>query len=127
MANAPSTAEWPALLQAAMEAAYDSVLVTDTDFRIVHVNPAFTELTGYESDEVLGETPRFLQGQDTDSAVLERLRTCIANDEVFEGSAVNYRKDGTPFQMQWKVIPVATGGGPVTHYVTVQRGSSLGG
>ncbi|MEF8794529.1 PAS domain-containing protein [Thiohalorhabdus sp.] len=125
MSDTLSTAEWSALLQAAMEATYDSVLITDTDFRIIHVNPAFTQLTGYESDEVLGATPRFLQGEDTDSAVLERLRTCISNNEVFEGSAINYRKDGTPFQMQWKVIPVATGNGPTTHYVTVQRGTGL--
>lgn len=123
MPQAPTTEDWPALLRTIMEAAYDSVLITDTDFRILHVNPAFTHLTGYNADEVLGETPRFLQGEDTDKEVINRLRACIDNNESFEGSAINYRKDGTPFQMQWKVIPVAARDGEVTHYVTVQRGA----
>ena len=116
-----SAADWNALLGATVESAYDSVVVTDTDFRIVYVNPAFTQLTGYGSDEAIGATPGILQGKDTDPDVLERLRNAIDNNEAFEGSTVNYRKDGSAFDIQWKVIPVAPSGGAITHYVTVQR------
>lgn len=121
MSTEPSSATWKALLEATVESAYDSVVVTDADFRIVHVNPAFTDLTGYRADEAIGSTPGILQGKDTDPSVIQRLENAIANNEAFEGSTVNYRKDGSPFQIQWKVIPVAPDGGAVTHYVTVQR------
>lgn len=121
MSDKPSSAIWKALLEATVESAYDSVVVTDTNFRIIHVNPAFTELTGYRADEAIGATPGILQGEDTDPSVIDRLKNAIENDEAFEGSTVNYRKDGSPFQIQWKVIPVAPEGGSVTHYVTVQR------
>lgn len=121
MSTELSAAGWKTLLSAVVDSAYDSVLVTDADFRIVHVNPAFTQLTGYSVDEAIGASPGILQGEDTDPSVLERLNKAIANNEEFEGSTINYRKDGSPFQIQWKVIPVAPDGGEVTHYVTVQR------
>lgn len=121
MSEHPSHPNWADVLGATVEAAYNSVVVTDTDFRIIYVNPAFTDLTGYRGDEAIGATPAFLQGPDTDTHVLDRLRNALADGEEFEGNTVNYRKSGEPFHIQWKVIPVAPGGGAVTYYVTVQR------
>jgi PAS domain S-box-containing protein len=88
---------------------------------IVYVNKAFTELTGYTADEVLGKSPRLLQGADTDSAVLERLNADMAACRVFEGKATNYAKDGTPFTMWWRVIPVMGSTGRPEFYVAFQR------
>ncbi|SDG02206.1 PAS domain S-box-containing protein [Limimonas halophila] len=115
------SAAWARVLEAAVAHVFDSVMVTDAESRIVHTNAAFTELTGYTLAEVEGHTPRFLQGPATDREVIARLERTIADGGVFEGSTVNYRKDGTAFDIAWRVVPVRDDAGALSHYVTVQR------
>ncbi|NKI34784.1 PAS domain S-box protein [Wenzhouxiangella sp. XN79A] len=113
------------LFTALAERSFDSVMVTrasdpEDASTIVFVNDAFSELTGYGRNEVLGRTPGFLQGEDTDTEVLERLEQDLAADRPFHGKAVNYRKDGSRFTMEWTVQRVAEIGGEI-FYVAVQR------
>lgn len=89
--------------------------------QIVYVNPAFTLMTGYRSDEVVGLTPRILQGPKTDRAVLDRLRQTLWQRQTFHGQAINYRKDGSEFLMDWYVVPLINRQFQVTHFVAVQR------
>lgn len=114
------------LLGCAVEQASESVMITEADLdapgpRIVFVNPAFTRMTGWASAEVIGKTPRLLQGPRTDRAVLDRLRQELEAGEVFEGEAVNYRKDGSGFTLEWQIAPLRGAGGKVTHYLAIQR------
>lgn len=114
------------LFQALADLNFDSVMVTEpTDepgaSRIVFVNRQFTELTGYTADEVVGETPGMLQGERTDPEVLKRLADDLRAGRTFHGQTINYRKDGTPFEIEWKVTSVLNDAGKVTHYVAVQR------
>jgi len=101
---------------------FDSVMVTEATPKIpiVYVNEAFTQLTGYSSEEVLGKSPSLLQGTDTDPAVLDQLRKGLDAGRNFEGTAINYRKDGTPFTMHWRVAPVVLGD-KVHYFIAVQR------
>ena len=90
------------LLAAAIQSAKDSIVITDDQLdepgpAIVYVNAAFTAMTGYTAEEVIGKNPRFLQGPETDRQVLDNIRHSLSNDEVFHGKAVNYRKDGSTF------------------------------
>lgn len=106
--------------------AQDAVLITDADLsapgpRIVFANAAFGRLTGYDPAELVGESPRRLQGRETDPAVLAELRRRLAAGEPFVGQTVNYRKDGTPFRIEWRVSPVHGEGGRVTHYLSMHR------
>lgn len=87
---------------------------------IVYVNEAFTEMTGYAPEEVVGRTPGMLQGPNTEREVLQRLADQIERGEVFHGETINYRKDGNEFILEWIVIPVKKGE-TVTHYVAVQH------
>lgn len=121
MKTIDDTATQARVFETAVASAYDSVLVTDADFQIVYANAAFTQLTGYSREEVQGRTPGFLQGEATDPDVIARLHSAIAAGAPFEGSTVNYRKDGSPFDIRWSVVPVQKDDGTVSHYVTVQR------
>ena len=99
------------VLKVLADNSFDSVLITDATkaSRILYANKAFKKLTGFEPDDVIGETPRILQGPATDKAVLERLRVALEKEGRFEGKAINYRKDGTPFIMHWRVVPAKLG------------------
>ncbi len=114
------------LLQAAVEAAGEAILITTAEIdepgpAIVYANPAFTRLTGYAPEEVLGRSPRFLQGAGTERATLDQARTSLIAGEAFQGEALNYRKDGSTYMVEWLITPVRDGDGPITHWVSAQR------
>merc|ERR1712125_239264 len=84
---------------------------TDAEGTIAYSNKAFTKLTGYDQADVIGKSPKLLQGPGTDKKVLARLKESMQQgDGDYEGSAINYRKNGTPFIMHWRVVPVKVGG-----------------
>ena len=111
------------LLEASMEESYNSIIITEAGpgYPIVYVNPAFCNLTGYGPHEVIGKSPSILQGPNTDKAVIDRLNTDISHGRVFEGQAINYRKDGSEFMMQWKIAPIQNEKDETTHYLAIQR------
>ena len=114
------------LLRSALEQSFNSVLITDAQPgpmgpRIVYANPALCEMTGYSATELLGQTPRILQGAQTSPEVLQTLRECLQANRFFRGSTVNYRKDGRPYTVEWNISPVKDEAGVTTHYVSVQQ------
>lgn len=114
-------------LKSAVEHINEAVLITEgapltaPGPRITYVNPAFTEITGYSPAEVIGKSPRLLQGPATESWVLARLRRRLEQGVSFEGEAINYRKDGTPYVNHWSVSPIRDANDTITHWVSVQR------
>ncbi len=113
----------PAVLQA-MEQAFNAVLITraaDDDHRIVYANPAMCEMSGYAAHELLGRNARMLQGPQTSREVIAELRSCLAEGRFFKGSTFNYRKDGTPYLLEWNISPVRDAGGRITHFVSAQH------
>lgn len=112
--------------QSVVEQAKEAVVITTAQLdlpgpQILFVNRAFTLMTGYSIDEVIGKTPRILQGAKTERSVLDRLRQQLSRGESFEGETFNYRKDGTEFILQWEIAPVRNEAGEITHFVSVQR------
>lgn len=99
------------LLKVLAENSFDSILITDatTAGKIIYANKAFKKLTGYENSEVIGKSPRILQGVGTDKEVIKRLAEALKSGKKFEGKAINYKKDGTPFIMCWRVLPIKVG------------------
>jgi PAS domain S-box-containing protein len=87
---------------------------------LVWVNPAFTRLTGYDLDEVLGRNCRFLQGPNTDPTAIARIRSALADERPITEVLLNYRRDGTAFWNQVSISPVFDGGGRVVNFVGVQ-------
>jgi PAS domain S-box-containing protein len=111
------------LLEASMEESYNSILISEAGpgYPIVYVNPAFTLMTGYEPEEVIGKSPSILQGPKTDQEVIDRLKTDISHGRVFHGRAINYRKDGSEFMMQWKIAPIHNEKNEASHYLAIQQ------
>lgn len=114
------------LLETTMEASFNSVIITEAgpNYPIIYVNPAFCEMTGYKSHEVMGKSPSILQGPNTDRKVLDQLSEDIAHGRIFHGQAINYRKDGTEFMMEWKIAPIHNEQNEITHYLAIQRNVS---
>ena len=79
------------LLRALADNSFDSILITDTSSRgrIVYTNKAFKKLTGYDASDVIGKTPRLLQGPGTDKKVIARLSDALASGRRFEGKAAD--------------------------------------
>ena len=114
------------LLQVLAENSFDSVLVTDAsaEGKITYANKAFKKLTGHDPSEIIGKTPRILQGPATNSKVIERLSEALKSGRKFEGKAINYKKDETPFIMYWRVIPIKVEK-KITAWVAIQREGSV--
>ena len=115
-----------ALLKVLAENSFDSILITDATAagKITYANRAFKKLTGYDAAEVIGKTPRILQGAGTDKKVIKRLAETMKAGKKFEGKAINYKKDGTPFIMYWRVLPIKVGK-KIEGWVAIQREGSI--
>ena len=108
----------------------DGIVATDAgegvaEPLIVYVNQAACDITGYAADELLGRSPKMLQGPSTDRAVMRRLREDLEAGRPFSGQTVNYRKDGTEFVMEWSISTVAGPDGRPRFFVAVQRDATL--
>ncbi|MEJ5994401.1 PAS domain S-box protein [Pedobacter sp. Du54] len=115
------------LLESVITNTNDSVLITEAQPiegigpRIIYVNNAFTKLTGYTADEVIGKTPRILQGKKTDRGVLDNLKKHLKNWEPFEAILLNYKKNGEEFWIHLSITPVADEKGWFTHWISIER------
>ncbi len=120
-------AEQVRLLQSVVVNTNDAVVVTEAEPvdepgpRIIYVNEAFTRITGYSLEEVIGKTPRILQGAKTDRAELSKIRQALACWQPITVEVINYRKDGSEFWNEFSIVPVADKNGWYTHWIAIQR------
>jgi PAS domain S-box-containing protein len=96
-------------------------LINENKARIVYVNAAFTHMTGYSAEEVLGETPNILNGLKTDPKVLDEISQAIANYQPLKVELINYRKDGSEFWSEINITPMLDESGECTNFIFVQR------
>ena len=111
---------------AAIEAAAESILITTSELKapgpsIVYANPAFERITGWSGAEVIGLSPRILQGPKTDLRIFADFEEKLRCGLIWEGLAINYRKDGSEFWMEWSIVPLRTEQGRIYQYIAVQR------
>lgn len=105
----------------------DAVMVTEvkaideSKTQIVYVNAAFTSMTGYSAEEVLGKTPSILNGLKTDPKVLEQISQAMANYQPVKVELINYRKDGSEFWSEINITPMLDEVGECTNFIFVQR------
>ncbi len=119
--------EWLRLMTSVIVNANDAILITEAEPinepgpRIMYANESFLRSTGYSLDEVIGQTPRILQGEKTDRAQLDKLRAALENWEPIVVEMINYRKDGSEFWVELSIVPVANERGWYTHWISIQR------
>lgn len=114
------------ILQAICDNSYNAILITDSNLelpgpKIIYVNNAFTQNTGYTLEDLKDKTPRILQGKETNRKVLDRLKTRCQEGKDFAGSSVNYAKDGSKYYVEWNISPIKNKQGQITHYISIQR------
>src|SRR5579884_420171 len=105
----------------ALEAAANSIVITDREGKIIWVNSAFTALTGYGKDEVLGCNPRVLKSGKHDSAFYRNLWETIVSGHVWQGEIINRRKDGSLYNEFMTITPVHSRGGEITHFIAIKQ------
>jgi PAS domain S-box-containing protein len=93
---------------------------TQPDCPLIYVNRGFEELTGYSAAETCGTNCRFLQGKDTDPAVVEEIRRAVKEKRGCVVEILNYRKSGEPFWNRLSITPIHDEQGTVTHFIGVQ-------
>ena len=109
------------LVQSVVEQGFNAVLITSAEIpraRIVYVNPAFSAMTGYPPEAIIGKEVDVLQEF---SGVLARLRQHPSSEPGFLDGAVAHRKGGTEQWIEWRVGPVHDPTGKITHWVAIMH------
>lgn len=115
------------LFKSAITNATDAVLITESsssetmDCRIIYANEAFAKMSGYTSDEVIGKTPKILQGPLTSSVELDKLKQSILRWEPCEVEVINYKKNGDRFWTNISIVPVSGDKEGHTHWILIQK------
>ena len=115
------------LFQTLIQSTTDVVMVTDArpqedgGPRIVYVNPAFEQLMGYTADEVIGQSPRLLNGPDTDRHTRYRIRKALREGKGIRTEILKYCKNGQTRWLDMNVVPMHDADGTLTHFATIER------
>ena len=89
--------------------------------RIVFVNDAFERRTGYTREQVMGKTPRLLQGPRTDRQELDRIKAALRQQQAVHAELLNYTQTGQEYWLDLNIVPVTNEQGDLTHWVSVER------
>lgn len=108
-------------LQAAVEQAAETVIITDIDGNIQYVNPAFEAVSGYAAADVIGRNPRILQSGEHDAAFYRNLWATLKADRIWVGRFINRRKDGVLVTEEGTIASVRDTRGAIVNYVAVRR------
>jgi diguanylate cyclase (GGDEF)-like protein/PAS domain S-box-containing protein len=108
-------------LVAAVEQASDGVVITDASGNILYVNAAFTVMTGYSSEESIGQNSRVLKSGSHSNAYYKELWKTISSGKVWQGEVVNRRKDGTTYCEEMRVAPIRVEDGEITGYIAIKH------
>lgn len=115
------------LMESVVTNTSDSIIITEAEPfelpgpRIIFVNEAFCKMTGYSKEEVIGKTPRILQGPKTDQSAIKKLSAAIKKWQKYETTLLNYKKNGEEFWINFTISPIANEKGWYTHWIAIER------
>jgi PAS domain S-box-containing protein len=115
------------LLETVIVQTKESIIITEADFgnhklpKIVYVNPAYTSITGFEPDEVLGKTPDLFQGQKADFSVIRKMLKTVQSRTETQIETLSSRKNKEDFWLRFSMIPIYNVENELTHWVSMQK------
>lgn len=115
------------LMEACVARMNDLIVITEAEPidepgpKIIYVNDAFVVRTGYSREEVLGRSPRILQGTDTQREELNRIKKAMRLWQPVRAELINYTKSGQAFWLEIDIFPIADKTGWFTHWAAVER------
>jgi PAS domain S-box-containing protein len=109
------------LQHAALEAAANAIVFTDPSGNVLWVNAAFTALTGYTAQDILGKNPRLLKSGQQDEAFYRNLWQTISVGQVWRGELTNRRKDGSLYEEEMTITPLRNAEGGITRYIAIKQ------
>lgn len=115
------------LLETVITQTKDAVMITDIDTsqnvipNIIFVNSAFTDMTGYTAEEVIGKSPIMFIGPKSDMLEFDKLKTAIQEYRECFVETINYKKNGEEFWNNFSMIPVTDKDGEHSHWISIQR------
>jgi len=111
---------WGAEMEKAVEEASDAIVITDANGTVQYVNPAYTRMTGYSAEEVIGRNPR-QEKSGLGPAFHNQVRDSLLAGKVWRGEVANLRKDGTPYVEEISVAPVRDANGTIKRCIAIRR------
>lgn len=112
------------LFQTAVDLSKDVVFITDAnpeDPRIIHVNKACADLTGYTPEELMGKNPNILQGEETNRDETRRIKQALLLNQPVSVELINYAKDGRKYWIEINIVPIVNEQGITTNFASLQR------
>lgn len=115
------------LLETVITQTKDSVIITESEKsnkgipKIVFVNPAFTEMTGYKSSEVIGKAPTVFMGKQSVKNDMRKLSEALRKKEEFRFETLNHKKNGQEYWINFSMIPITNQEGDHSHWISIQR------
>ena len=115
------------LLETVILETKDSIVITEAHFnqkklpKIVYVNPAFTTMTGYTSDEILFKSPDFLSGPNSDTRILTKINRAVKRQTECVIEMIAYKKSGEEFWLHFSMIPIHNSEREISHWISIQR------
>lgn len=115
------------LMETVITHAKDAVMITDNDIsetsipKIVFVNQAFSEMSGYSAEEVIGKSPIIFNGPNTDKKEYSRLSAFIKDRQETKVETISYKKDKEQYWVSFSMIPISTKEGEISHWISIQR------
>ncbi len=113
-----------ALMFRAIESVRNGIVITDPtkpDNPIIYTNKAFSDITGYSADEILGQNCRFLQREDRDQEAIREIKRALKEEVAVTVILKNYKKDGERFYNELTISPVHSKQGRLLAFVGVQN------
>jgi PAS domain S-box-containing protein len=115
------------LLETVITQTKDAVIITESEKanrtipKIVFVNPAFTEMTGYKANEVIGKTPTIFMGKRSVKNEMDNLAKALRGKEEFKFETLNHKKNNEEYWVNFSMIPITNQEGEHSHWISIQR------
>ena len=112
---------WRIELDSVLSNPYEALLLTDRHQIIRWANKGFQKMTGYPMEGIIGESPRFLQGQQATNEARGRIKQKLQQSVEFEETIENYRKNGEKYICQLHIFPIADKHQQLSHFLALEN------